>query len=95
MQRFVNDPSRIVDDMLVGFLRNYSSLLAPTNNPRVVKTRMAGEKGRVGIVTGGGSGHKPAFVGYLVYIPDPDHEWDGHSLKTNSHLDEEEDSSDN
>ena len=65
MQRFVNDPSRIVDDMLVGFLRNYSSLLAPTNNPRVVKTRMAGEKGRVGIVTGGGSGHKPAFVGYL------------------------------
>lgn len=65
MQRFVNDPSRIVDDMLVGFLKNHSSLLLPTNNPRVLKTRMAGEKGRVGIVTGGGSGHKPAFVGYL------------------------------
>ena len=41
MQRFVNDPSRIVDDMLVGFLRNYSSLLAPTNNPRVVTDFLA------------------------------------------------------
>ncbi|NLL37356.1 MAG: dihydroxyacetone kinase [Fretibacterium sp.] len=65
MQRFVNNPSEVVDDMLVGFLKNYSSLLAPTDNPKVIKTRMAGEKGRVGVVTGGGSGHKPAFIGYL------------------------------
>ena len=34
-------------------------------------------------------------TGGLVYIPDPNHEWDGHSLKTNSYLDEEEDSTDN
>ena len=65
MQRFVNNPSDVVDDMLAGFLKNYSSTLRPTDNPRVVKTKMAGEHGRVGVVTGGGSGHKPAFVGYL------------------------------
>jgi len=34
-------------------------------------------------------------IGGLVFLPDPDHEWDGHSLKTNSYLDEEEDSTDN
>ncbi|MBL8584712.1 MAG: dihydroxyacetone kinase subunit DhaK, partial [Rhizobiaceae bacterium] len=34
------------------------------DNPRVLRSVRAGEKGRVGIVTGGGSGHEPAFAGY-------------------------------
>jgi len=34
-------------------------------------------------------------IGGLVFLPDPDHDWDGHSLKTNSYLDEEEDGTDN
>ncbi|MDR2392206.1 MAG: dihydroxyacetone kinase subunit DhaK [Planctomycetota bacterium] len=65
MQRFVNDPSRVVDDMLKGFLKAHRNLVEPTANPRVVKSVFAPKKGRVGIVTGGGSGHKPAFVGYV------------------------------
>ncbi len=65
MQRFMNDPSRVVEDMIVGFVKNHADIVAPTGNPRVLKSRTAPEKGRVGIVTGGGSGHKPAFVGYL------------------------------
>ena len=65
MQRLVNDPSRVVEDMIVGFVKNHADIVAPTANPRVLKSRTAPEKGRVGIVTGGGSGHKPAFVGYL------------------------------
>ena len=65
MQRFVNDPSRVVEDMIVGFAKNHADIVAPTAHPRVLKSRTAPEKGRVGIVTGGGSGHKPAFVGYL------------------------------
>ena len=36
----------------------------PTDNPRVIKAVDAPVKGKVGIVTGGGSGHKPAFIGY-------------------------------
>lgn len=65
MQRFVNNPSQVVEDMLVGFVKNHVNLLESTGNPRVLKARTAPEKGRVGIVTGGGSGHKPAFIGYL------------------------------
>ncbi|MFC2081505.1 dihydroxyacetone kinase subunit DhaK, partial [Bacteroidota bacterium] len=34
-------------------------------NERVLKYKHAPVKGKVGIVTGGGSGHKPAFVGYI------------------------------
>jgi phosphoenolpyruvate---glycerone phosphotransferase subunit DhaK len=65
MQRIINDPNGVVGDMLDGFVRAHRSLVAPTDNPRVVKYRAAPMKGKVGIVTGGGSGHKPAFVGYV------------------------------
>jgi dihydroxyacetone kinase-like protein len=51
--------------MLKGFLKAHRNLVEPTANPRVVKSACAPKKGRVGIVTGGGSGHKPAFVGYV------------------------------
>ena len=65
MQRILNDPNDVVDDMLEGFLRAHRDRVSPTDNPRVVRSRAAPVKGRVGIVTGGGSGHKPAFIGYV------------------------------
>ncbi len=51
--------------MLIGFVKSHGNLVETTENSRVLKTRSAPVKGRVGIVTGGGSGHKPAFIGYL------------------------------
>ena len=65
MQRFVNDPSQVVDEMVKGFVKAHANIVAATGNPRVVKSVFAPKKGRVGIVTGGGSGHKPAFIGYV------------------------------
>ncbi|MDR1613521.1 MAG: dihydroxyacetone kinase subunit DhaK [Planctomycetota bacterium] len=64
MQRFFNDPSKVVDEMVEGFLKCHADIAEKTGNPRVVKSTFS-TKGRVGIVTGGGSGHKPAFVGYV------------------------------
>lgn len=65
MQRMVNDPSEVVADMLKGFVRAHRDLVVPTDNPRVLARRGAPVKGKVGVVTGGGSGHKPAFIGYI------------------------------
>ncbi|MBC5647786.1 dihydroxyacetone kinase subunit DhaK [Christensenella tenuis] len=65
MQRMVNDPDRVVEEMLEGFVKTHGNLVEKTENARVLKYVKAPEKGRVGIVTGGGSGHKPAFIGYL------------------------------
>ncbi|MCL2094159.1 MAG: dihydroxyacetone kinase subunit DhaK [Treponema sp.] len=64
MQRIINKPDDIVDEMLQGFVKVHSDLVVPTSNPRVIKRR-AIPPGKVGVVTGGGSGHKPAFIGYL------------------------------
>lgn len=62
--RIMNDPDNIVDEMLEGFLKTHSDIVEATSNPRVVKAKNIPE-GKVGVVTGGGSGHKPAFVGYV------------------------------
>jgi len=64
MKKFVNDPNMVVDEMVEGFVmanKNVRSL----QDARVVARRDAPVKGKVGIVTGGGSGHKPAFIGYV------------------------------
>ncbi|MBD3306073.1 hypothetical protein GF339_06775, partial [candidate division KSB3 bacterium] len=65
MQRIINDPNNVVNDMLKGFEKTHADLVAPTENPRVLRYKEAPVQGKVGIVTGGGSGHKPAFIGYI------------------------------
>jgi dihydroxyacetone kinase-like protein len=64
MQRILNNPDNIVDEMLRGFVKAHGDIVAPTENGRVLK-RADMPQGHVGIVTGGGSGHKPAFIGYI------------------------------
>ena len=64
MQRILNDPDHIVEEMLEGFVKAHPDLVEKTKNPRVLKAKRIPEN-TVGIVTGGGSGHKPSFIGYL------------------------------
>jgi len=65
MNRIINDADHVVEDMLQGYLRVHADLVSGTSNPRVVKRARAPIAGKVGVVTGGGSGHEPAFVGYV------------------------------
>lgn len=65
MNRVINDPNLVVEDMLVGYLAAYKDLVSVGENSRVVQHRSAGQNGKVGVVTGGGSGHEPAFLGYV------------------------------
>lgn len=65
MQKIINDPQNVVDEMLEGYLKAMPDIVMKTENKRVVKYVDAPIFGKVGIVTGGGSGHKPAFVGYI------------------------------
>jgi dihydroxyacetone kinase-like protein len=65
MQKIVNNPQNVVDEMLEGYIKAMPDLVTRTNNKRVLKYQKAPIAGKVGIITGGGSGHKPAFIGYI------------------------------
>ena len=65
MNRVINNPDLVVEDMLKGIICAHAELVSAPDNPRVVKRRGAPQAGKVGIVTGGGSGHEPAFLGYV------------------------------
>jgi len=65
MQRIINDPNLVVEDMLQGFVKAHNNIISKTENPKVLKYKESPIKGKVGVVTGGGSGHKPAFIGYI------------------------------
>lgn len=65
MKKLINNPDQVVDHMLAGFLRaNQSIIRRSERDPRAV-VRRSTEPDKVGIIIGGGSGHKPAFIGYV------------------------------
>lgn len=66
MKKIINDPERFVDEMLDGLLLAHPEQLRPASadNRALVRTDSPNQ-GRVGIVTGGGSGHLPTFLGYV------------------------------
>ena len=65
MNRIINNADLVVEDMLKGWLKAHDDTIVATDNPRVIKRKAAPESGKVGIITGGGSGHEPAFLGYV------------------------------
>ena len=65
MQRFINDPDFVVDDTVRGFVKAHADLVKLGDNPKVVAAVNAPIPGKVGVITGGGSGHEPAFLGYV------------------------------
>jgi len=66
MKKLLNDPDRFVDDMLEGLLLAHpDELKFASEDKRAVVRADAPLEGKVGIVTGGGSGHLPVFVGYV------------------------------
>ena len=66
MKKILNDPFKYVDEMLEGMCLAHPDLYRQTGESRRVIARAsdAGE-GKVGIVSGGGSGHLPIFTGYV------------------------------
>jgi len=64
MQRFVNDPDQVVDDMLSGYVKAHPEVTISSRNAHVV-TIARPVPDKVGLVSGGGSGHEPAFLGYV------------------------------
>jgi len=66
MKKIINEPAAFVDEFVEGILLAHPDLLkTPGQDPRVLVRADAPVAGKVGIVTGGGSGHLPLFKGYV------------------------------
>ncbi|WNF31688.1 dihydroxyacetone kinase subunit DhaK [Aeribacillus composti] len=66
MKKLINDPKNVVEEMIEGYVKAYPDYVKqlPENKRAIVTTRKTRE-GKVGILIGGGSGHEPAFMGYV------------------------------
>jgi len=65
VKKIINNPSNFVEESIDGLIKSHPDVyeLAKDNNRVVTRTKKASNK--VGIVTGGGSGHLPVFTGYI------------------------------
>jgi dihydroxyacetone kinase-like protein len=61
----MNDPRDYVDEMLDGLVLAHPTLIRHGTGGRVIRRADGPVTGKVGIVSGGGSGHLPLFTGYV------------------------------
>jgi dihydroxyacetone kinase len=66
VRKIINDPNDFVDEVVEGILAAHPRMLKAVSPDRRALARAdAPIAGHVGIVTGGGSGHLPLFLGYV------------------------------
>jgi len=66
MKKILNSPQAYVDEMLEGLVAAHPEALRRLGDDgRVIARAERAAPGKVGIVTGGGSGHLPVFLGYV------------------------------
>ncbi|MDS9472576.1 dihydroxyacetone kinase subunit DhaK [Sporosarcina pasteurii] len=66
MKKLINNPTYVVEEMIEGYVKahpHHVKLLA--ENARSIVTAKVTRDGKVGVLIGGGSGHEPAFMGYV------------------------------
>ena len=64
MKKLINQPDRLVDEALAGMALAHADLVR-VESPNVVVRRDAPRSGKVGIISGGGSGHEPMHGGFV------------------------------
>jgi phosphoenolpyruvate---glycerone phosphotransferase subunit DhaK len=65
MKKLINDVDFVVEDMLVGIVAAHPEYVKKLENANVLVRATSPIKGKVALVSGGGSGHEPAHGGYV------------------------------
>jgi phosphoenolpyruvate---glycerone phosphotransferase subunit DhaK len=65
MKKLINSPENVVLDSMSGLGAAYSNLIKIHFNPNYIIRADAPVQGKVGIVSGGGSGHEPMHGGFV------------------------------
>ena len=65
MKKIINSADNVVADSLKGLELAHSDTLRIDHENKVVYTRRGAVKGKVGLISGGGSGHEPLHSGFV------------------------------
>ncbi|WP_066038917.1 dihydroxyacetone kinase subunit DhaK [Herbiconiux solani] len=67
MKKLINDPKNVVDQSVVGFEAAHGDIVRVSHDPIFIVRKDAPVSGKVGIVSGGGSGHEPLHGGFVGF----------------------------
>ena len=64
MKKLINQPDNVVDEALAGIARAHADLIR-VESPNIVVRKDSPRQGKVGVISGGGSGHEPMHGGFV------------------------------
>lgn len=65
MKKLINDPANVVPEALAGMAAAHADLIEVHTDPDYIVRAGGPRQGKVGIVSGGGSGHEPMHGGFV------------------------------
>lgn len=67
MKKIINKPENVLNEMINGLVKAYPEKLERVDDSSVISRKILKDTGKVGIISGGGSGHEPAHAGFVGY----------------------------
>ena len=67
MKKLINRPENVVKEALAGMLAAHSDLIRVDFEQQIIVRKDAPVQGKVGVISGGGSGHEPMHGGFVGY----------------------------
>src|SRR5437016_4935081 len=67
MKKLINKPEDVVKEALAGMLAAHSDLIRVDIEQQIIVRKDAPVKGKVGVISGGGSGHEPVHGGFVGF----------------------------
>jgi phosphoenolpyruvate---glycerone phosphotransferase subunit DhaK len=64
MKKLINAPDKVVDEALAGMAAAHADLIT-VQEPNIIVRKDAPKRGKVGVISGGGSGHEPMHGGFV------------------------------
>lgn len=65
MKKLINDPRAVVAESMQGFGLAHAALVTVSEDPLFITRKNVPVAGKVGLVSGGGSGHEPLHAGFV------------------------------
>lgn len=65
MKKIINDRDKVVEEMLQGMVKAHPEFIKRVENSNVLIRRDSPVKGKVALISGGGSGHEPSHGGFV------------------------------